>query len=82
MPGKKRGRWTVIVPGSKAPGVNVPDQAWTFNDRRRADRLAGNIQGSRVSGPRGHVRRGAVGRALLFVVAVGLVVLGLTLIFG
>jgi hypothetical protein len=44
----RKRRWTVLTPGSGT----VPAQAWTFRERKRARRLAGNIRGARVSGPR------------------------------
>jgi hypothetical protein len=77
--GRHEGLWTVLIPGGKLSRTReVPAQAWTFNDRKRAHRLASNIKGARVSGPR---RRGCLWYLGLFL-AVSLVLCGLVLIFG
>lgn len=54
----------------------MPSQRWTFRDRARAERLAGNIQGARLIGPR---RKLGCGGWLLVAV---LLVAGALALFG
>lgn len=73
-----RKRWTVLTRGKRSGSIRIPAQAWTFRDRKRAQRFARNIQGARLSGPRS---RGALWW-LGVLVAVAVVLLGLVVIAG